>query len=122
MPPGVGDSFAGRPFGHPRGGRTRIFKARRVPVEQTRSGVSIGLEQNVLQLETQVVTGQATAPSSRDAANAVAVLTGTLRVADAMTTKYANAAIDALKDYQFKPAIAGPCAVAARMAYTFTFK
>jgi hypothetical protein len=50
------------------------------------------------------------------------IVAGTLRVADAMTTKYANAAIDALKDYQFKPAMAGACPVAARMAYTFTFK
>lgn len=50
------------------------------------------------------------------------IVAGTLRVADAMTTKYANAAIEALKDYQFKPAMAGACPVAARMAYTFTFK
>lgn len=50
------------------------------------------------------------------------IVTGTLRVADAMTTNYANAALDALKDYRFRPAMAGACPVAARMAYTFTFK
>ena len=52
------------------------FKARLVPVEQTQGDVTIALEQDVLQLETQVVTGQATAVSSRNAANAVAVVSG----------------------------------------------
>lgn len=52
------------------------FKARVVAVEQTQSDVTVALEQDVLQLETQVVTGQATAVSSRNAANAVAVVSG----------------------------------------------
>ena len=52
------------------------FKARLVPVEQSQGEVNVALEQDVLQLETQVVTGQATAVSSRNAANAVTVVSG----------------------------------------------
>ena len=50
------------------------------------------------------------------------IIAGTLRLADAMTTAYANAVINSLKEYRFKPAMAGACPVAARMTYTFTFK
>jgi len=49
------------------------------------------------------------------------VIPGTLRLANAMTTDYATAVINSLKDYRFKPAMAGACPVAARMTYTFTF-
>ena len=49
------------------------------------------------------------------------VIPGTLRVANAMTADYATAVINSLKDYRFRPAMAGACPVAARMAYTFTF-
>ena len=52
------------------------FKARLVPVEQSQTDVSVPLQQDILQLETQVVTGQATNISSRNAANAVAVVSG----------------------------------------------
>ncbi len=46
---------------------------------------------------------------------------GTLRLANAMTAGYAKAVISALKDYRFKPAMAGSCPVASRETYTFTF-
>jgi hypothetical protein len=49
------------------------------------------------------------------------VVPGTLRLANAMTTGYAKAVIDALDRYRFKPAMAGACPVAARETYTFTF-
>jgi hypothetical protein len=46
---------------------------------------------------------------------------GTLRLANAMTAGYAKAVISAMKDYRFKPAMAGSCPVASRETYTFTF-
>ena len=51
-----------------------------------------------------------------------AIVDGTLRLADALTAAYANAVIDALKEYRFSAAKAGGCPIAARMTYTFTFK
>ena len=50
------------------------------------------------------------------------IVDGTLRLADALTAAYANAVVDALKEYRFSPAVAGGCPIAARMTYTFTFK
>ncbi|HEX2780565.1 MAG TPA: SusC/RagA family TonB-linked outer membrane protein, partial [Gemmatimonadaceae bacterium] len=52
------------------------FKARAVPVAEGQDNVRIALEQDILQLETQVVTGQSTQVSSRNAANAVSVVSG----------------------------------------------
>jgi hypothetical protein len=46
---------------------------------------------------------------------------GTLRIANAMTTGYARAVINSLKEFRFKPAMAGACPVASRLTYTFTF-
>jgi hypothetical protein len=51
-----------------------------------------------------------------------AIVDGTLRLADALTAAYANAVIEALKEYRFSPAMAGGCPIAARMTYTFTFR
>ncbi|NUO62184.1 MAG: SusC/RagA family TonB-linked outer membrane protein [Gemmatimonadaceae bacterium] len=50
------------------------FKAREVAVPAGQQSADVALQQDVLQLETQVVTGQATTISSRNAANAVAVV------------------------------------------------
>ena len=50
------------------------FKAQLVPLAAGQDTVTIALVQDVLQLETQVVTGQATTVSSANAANAVAVV------------------------------------------------
>ena len=50
------------------------FKAQVVALAAGQDTVTVALEQDVLQLETQVVTGQSTTISSRNAANAVAVV------------------------------------------------
>jgi TonB-linked SusC/RagA family outer membrane protein len=50
------------------------FKARAIPLAAGQDTVTVALDQDILQLETQVVTGQATTISSRNAANAVAVV------------------------------------------------
>jgi TonB-linked SusC/RagA family outer membrane protein len=50
------------------------FKAQAVPVAPDQDTVTVALDQDVLQLETQVVTGQSTTISSVNAANAVAVV------------------------------------------------
>lgn len=52
------------------------FTARLIPVSATDQSVAVSLARDVLQLETQVVTGQATTISSRNAANAVTVVSG----------------------------------------------
>lgn len=46
---------------------------------------------------------------------------GTLRIANAMTTGYAKAVMNSLKEFRFKPAMAGTCPVASRLTYTVTF-
>ncbi len=51
------------------------FQARVVPVAANASAVSVSLTRDVLQLEAQVVTGQATTVSQANAANAVTVVT-----------------------------------------------
>lgn len=50
------------------------YRQATVPVTAGQEEVNITLEKDVLQLETQVVTGQATSVSSRNAANAVTVV------------------------------------------------
>ena len=50
------------------------FKARAVALPAGQDTITVALDQDILQLETQVVTGQATTISSRNAANAVAVV------------------------------------------------
>ena len=52
------------------------FAQRTVPVGAGDAEVSVGLSRDVLQLETQVVTGTATTVSSVNAANAVTVISG----------------------------------------------
>ena len=52
------------------------FAQRTVPVGAGDADVSVGLSRDVLQLETQVVTGTATTVSSVNAANAVTVISG----------------------------------------------
>lgn len=52
------------------------FQARDVPIGPNESNISIVLTRDVLQLETQVITGQATTVSSRNVANAVTVVSG----------------------------------------------
>lgn len=51
------------------------FRAKLVPVGANETAVHVSLVRDVLQLETQVVTGQATTVSSQNAANAVTVVT-----------------------------------------------
>lgn len=66
------------------------FQARLVPVGPNDQTVSVALTRDVLQLETQVITGQATTVSSRNAANAVTVVTSErLNRAPSQTVDYA---------------------------------
>jgi len=62
------------------GGTLRVrrigYRQVSVPVTAGQNEVTITLERDVLQLETQVVTGQATSVSSRNAANAITVVSG----------------------------------------------
>ncbi len=50
------------------------YQAKTVPVATTQNTVNVSLARDVLQLEAQVVTGQATTVSSQNAANAVTVI------------------------------------------------
>lgn len=50
------------------------YRARTIALTTAQTEVNVALERDVLQLETQVVTGQATVVSSANAANAVAVV------------------------------------------------
>ena len=52
------------------------YKQKTVPVEAGANDVSVSLTQDVLELEKQVVTGTVTSVSSRNSANAVAVVSG----------------------------------------------
>ena len=52
------------------------YAAKVIPISADQGPVAVTLARDVLQLETQVITGQATSVSSRNAANAVTVVTG----------------------------------------------
>ena len=66
------------------------FTQKMVPVGPSATDITVSLARDVLQLETQVVTGTATTVSSVNAANAVTVVTGqTLNRVPAQTIDYA---------------------------------
>ena len=52
------------------------YQQKTIPVEASANDVSVTLTQDVLELEKQVITGTVTSVSSRNAANAVAVVSG----------------------------------------------
>jgi TonB-linked SusC/RagA family outer membrane protein len=52
------------------------YKRRAIPVTATQNQVDVALERDVLQLETQVITGAATSVSSRNSANDIAKVSG----------------------------------------------